>query len=416
MRAGFVTTRAGFTLTVLLFTACLAASDDCPADVVRDGSLQDVVNNEKLQFIFVGGKGGVGKTTTSSSLAIALAQRRAKDGKKVLLISTDPAHSLSDAFRPLQFTGEPMDVPGAEGLQVMEIDPSIILGKELNSWKKLTKDAGLDGMLSEVQKLQEWLTAIPGIDEATALSSVIGLIERGLYSAIVFDTAPTGHTLKLLALPDVLEIGLSKLQSWQSKLWGYYEMFNGLMNADKNKKRADPEKLKKKLEKKLRKYKNGIAKVGAMLKDNERTTFIPVCIAEYLSISETKRLLQELDGHKIHKGHIVVNQLILDGFNEQEMNSITTLTTAGATTDEARALQPRIVHALELMNSRHNIQKKYLQMLAGSEEARCLDIIKAPLLGKEVTGVANLTEFSKILIDGPKTLIDGNSANSNEEL
>jgi arsenite-transporting ATPase len=389
---------------VAMVALCLAAAvDDCPADetVTRDGSLQDVISNEKLQFIFVGGKGGVGKTTTSSSLAIALAKERAKGGKKVLLISTDPAHSLSDAFRPLQFSGEPMDVPGAPGLQVMEIDPSLILKRELKSWKKMTKDSGLDGMLSEVQKLQEWLTAIPGIDEATALSSVIGLIEKGLYSCIVFDTAPTGHTLKLLALPEVLEIGLSKLQSWQSKLWGYYELFNGFMAGDPKKPKADPEKLKKKLEKKLRKYKDGIAKVGAMLKDNERTTFIPVCIAEFLSISESKRLLQELVGHKIHTGHIVVNQLIMDGFDTAEMDAIATLTAAGATTDDTRALQARIVHALELVNSRHSIQKKYLQMLAESDEARCLDIIKAPLLGKEVTGAANLTEFSKLLLDGP---------------
>ena len=107
----------------------------------------------------------------------------------------------------------------------------------------------------------------------------------------------------------MLEAGISKLQSWQSQLWTYYEMFQGFTQDPK--KKTDPGKLKKKLEKKLRKYKKGIVEVGNMLKDMEHTTFIPVCIAEYLSISETQRLLAELEQYKIHKAHMVVNQVFL---------------------------------------------------------------------------------------------------------
>merc|ERR1719253_2003414 len=108
------------------------------------GSLQSVVANEDLSFIFVGGKGGVGKTTTSSALACLMAERRLKAGKKgVLLISTDPAHSLSDAFRKDLSGGKAVET-GFPGLSVIEIDPTEALGKEMKSWSKLVKQANMD--------------------------------------------------------------------------------------------------------------------------------------------------------------------------------------------------------------------------------------------------------------------------------
>lgn len=70
--------------------------------------------------------------------------------------------------------------------------------------------------------------SIPGIDEATALAKAIEHIESGKYDLIVFDTAPTGHTLKLLALPEILQAGIEKLESWQSTMWGMWEAVKGM--------------------------------------------------------------------------------------------------------------------------------------------------------------------------------------------
>ena len=96
--------------------------------------------------------GGVGKTTNSSTLACQLAYDR-----KVLLISTDPAHSLGDAFR-MQFSGEPRVVDGCPNLEVMEVNPETNLQGEIEVWAALAKKAGMDELVGKVAEFQEWLS------------------------------------------------------------------------------------------------------------------------------------------------------------------------------------------------------------------------------------------------------------------
>ena len=174
---------------------------------------------DSVDLLFVGGKGGVGKTSVSAAIGFEWSAR----GARTLLVSTDPAHSLSDAFRR-EFGNEPTS-PGPDNLHVMEVDPTETMQRELGRWADLAKDVaeahvGNDGedddgendMAKKIHQFQEWLSGIPGIDEATALSSAIEHIESGKFDLIVFDTAPTGHTLKLLGMPDILQAGIEKLQ------------------------------------------------------------------------------------------------------------------------------------------------------------------------------------------------------------
>ena len=131
-------------------------------------NLMNLVEQTSLKWVFVGGKGGVGKTTTSSSLAVEMSKHR----KSVLLISTDPAHNLSDAFDQ-KFCGEPTKITGFENLFAMEIDPESKDGGNLLSMGMGGGDTGMEGMTEEQQEQSNTLfseikNSIPGIDEATS--------------------------------------------------------------------------------------------------------------------------------------------------------------------------------------------------------------------------------------------------------
>lgn len=341
------------------------------------GDIKNLLEDENLRFIFVGGKGGVGKTTTSSALSAQLAFSR-----KVLLISTDPAHSLSDAFL-MDFHGTPQAVPGIPNLEVMEVNPTKFLKDELLDWADLASAAGVDDMTSKIHDFQEWLSGVPGVDEATALSSVIDLVEHGRYDTIVFDTAPTGHTLKLLQLPAIMQAGLAKLENWQSTMWGYWEMVKGQGQA------VD---VKKEVARRIKEYKHGIERVGKMLKDAKRTKFVTVCIAEYLSISETRRLLQELKRHGVAASNVVVNQLVKDVLTDAEMKQVEQQLSSDPT------LLGRVKSVSALSTARHSIQQKYLRTLKDSAEAGTLPIVEVPLLASEITGPERLLEFSRFLV------------------
>lgn len=164
-----------------------------------------------LRWVFVGGKGGVGKTTTACSLALRLAAVR----RSVLLISTDPAHNVSDAFR--QKVGRhPTKVEGVDNLFAMEVDPTPDPAE--------IEQAGVAGGL-----LTDLAGSVPGIDEAMSFAEVLKLVQSLDYETVVFDTAPTGHTLRLLHLPDALEQGLGKLLGMTQGLGGMVAQIGQMM-------------------------------------------------------------------------------------------------------------------------------------------------------------------------------------------
>ncbi|NTU52620.1 MAG: ArsA family ATPase [Chlorobiaceae bacterium] len=158
---------------------------------------RDLTENQSLpRVIIYSGKGGTGKTTISSSTAVALARQ----GKRVLIMSSDPAHSLSDVFDVQIGRNDPLRIE--KNLYGLEVDTIYELKKNMSGFQKFVsssyKNQGIDsGMASE-------LTTQPGLDEIFALSRLLDESQSGNWDVVVLDTSPTGNTLRLLAYPEII--------------------------------------------------------------------------------------------------------------------------------------------------------------------------------------------------------------------
>ncbi|KAI1211702.1 anion-transporting ATPase [Annulohypoxylon truncatum] len=323
------------------------------ADDGLEPSLQSILDQKTLRWIFVGGKGGVGKTTTSCSLAIQLAKVR----RSVLLISTDPAHNLSDAFSQ-KFGKEARLIDGFTNLSAMEIDPNGSIQDLIAGQGEDTSDTmgGMGGMM------QDLAFAIPGIDEAMSFAEVLKQVKSLSYEVIIFDTAPTGHTLRFLQFPSVLEKALAKISQLSSQ---YGPLLNGFLGNQGT--LPNGQNLNEMMEK-LETLRQTISEVNTQFKDENLTTFVCVCIAEFLSLYETERMIQELASYSIDTHCIVVNQLL---FPKQGSNC-------------------------EQCNARRKMQKKYLDQIEELYDE--FNVVRMPLLVEEVRGKEKLERFSEMLI------------------
>jgi arsenite-transporting ATPase len=257
--------------------AALTAPESLPA--VRGASL-----------LFFGGKGGVGKTTVAAATALRIA--RASPGRRVLLLSTDPAHSLADVLA----------APVSDAPAAVRNGPKNLLVREIDAPRALAARRGdLEAALNEIasafgtgesgggaERAAELMNlAPPGIDELFGIISVVDA--RADYDVIVVDTAPTGHALRLLEMPDAA-------RDWTQALLRVLLKYKKLVRPGQ-------------LAEELLVLAKSVRELQAMLRDPAHTRFVAVTRAAEVPRLETERLLQRLRRLQLSTPAVVVNAL-----------------------------------------------------------------------------------------------------------
>lgn len=265
-------------------------------------------------IIFIGGKGGVGKTTT----AAALASYYANQGKKTLIVSTDPAHSLGDVLNvPLKNQKTAV----TSYLDAIELNPDIIVDEHFAQVERTITSYANPDMMPKIREHLRLSKSAPGAQEAAMLESMcqhlVVAADSG-YEHVIFDTAPTGHTLRLLVLPEMMGAwtdGLLAQQRRQAKLrsvanhLGSHEQDNNkndLANPFAEKKNDRWEQAVSVLEKRKQLFRQA----GLLLHDRTQTAIVLVMTADVLPLAETKRAIEQLEDSKLMPAAIVINQLI----------------------------------------------------------------------------------------------------------
>jgi arsenite/tail-anchored protein-transporting ATPase len=236
------------------------------------------------------GKGGVGKTT----LAAATAVRLAAGGAHVLTMSTDPAHSLSDAFG-IQLGAQPIQL--MPGLDAMELDAKGVFTDAIDQMEGSSKKS------SSLGDMMRLVSQTPGVDEFGAIEVLMEIMERAEHEVVILDTAPTGHTLRLLMLPDLLDSWMGKLLEMKSRLAKLGRLFKRLLPGDASS--ASEADLSEGLE-------GGRQRIGSLrdvLSDPERSQIFLVTIPEAMSVLETQRTLEMLASASMPVASVIVNQL-----------------------------------------------------------------------------------------------------------
>lgn len=251
-----------------------------------------------LQFIMFGGKGGVGKTTMSAAVSLQFAKIYLNQHKerKVLIFTTDPAPSLADSFGQ-KITDMPTEIRGVKNLFAMEINAKKVLEEFKKKYGEHILDILQEGTYLENKEVEEIFSLdIPGLDEVMGLKKITDFMDNQEYGLYIVDTAPTGHTLRLLTLPDLLDQWIKFLANLR---WKYHAMVRQFTNQERV---TESDKF-------LLEMKHTVKKVRELLQNAEKTEFITVTIAEDMGVRETEDLIATLNKFHIPSHHIIINNI-----------------------------------------------------------------------------------------------------------
>ena len=338
------------------------------------------------EYVLYGGKGGVGKTTMAAATGLA----SARDGTATLVVSTDPAHSLSDTFET-DVPADPLRIRDDLPLYAAEIDPESALSEGDAMFGGMADgDAGggdghpfggrapgaddgpesgpmggLGAMLGgDGDPMSAMLGGpMPGADEAAAMQKLLEFMDDERFERVVVDTAPTGHTLRLLELPELMDTMVGRIVKLKQQFQGMMEGLKGMFGGED----ADPEAGLDDLEVLAERVK----RLRATLRDPSKTDFRVVMVPEEMSVFESKRLLSQLSEYGVPVETVVVNKV---------MEDLASVTDAA---DSEAFVAPNL-DTCEFCQRRWNVQQ---DALAEAQAVfRGHDVKRVPLFADEVRG------------------------------
>lgn len=321
--------------------------------MLREGQFENrlFAKLQDKRIIMVGGKGGVGKTTCAAAMAL----RFASEGKRTLIVSSDPTPSLSDIFET-EIGAQMKGIPQAENLYGLELNYEQILKMWRDRFGQEVYEV-ISSFLPVDYDILDYLSEAPGvIDEQFMLAYLLDLFQSNEYEKIVWDTAPAGQTLTLMRLETRFYDHLTNAAKLYTKIQFYLER---LREVTKPKSKRSPLKI-------IEEWKQLALRIISTLRDSEIAEFVVVTIPEGLGVYQTDRIINELQNYKINVEHIIVNNVL-----------------------------PKSVCDSEFLWSRYNVQAKYIQALRNKYGEQMLTFI--PLLPYEVKGTDSLQKICEFL-------------------
>jgi len=300
------------------------------------------LDQAQRRVLMFGGKGGVGKTTSSAATALHFAL----SGRRTLIITSDYTPSLSDIFEA-EIGPQERAVPGIDRLFALEIDPDEVMRR----WKKKFGPEVYEAASALVDMpyddLVDYVAMAPGIQEEFMLDYILERVREEEYDKIVWDTAPAGDTLRLLDLPRRF---IEHLRTAPKVYMEVRDTFNLSKTPFTHL---------------IESWKALAQEVTQFFSDAEKVEFVLVTIPEALGVYQTRRVKQNLEEHGIDVHHMVVNHVIVDP-------------------------------SCDFLRQRREMQEPYIEMLE-REYSDTVELVKVPLMPYEVKGIDRLREVEEWL-------------------